>query len=96
MAVVKTVGRSGQIALGKTYAGRQVLVEQLDTGVWLIKLGEFIPDDERWLHAPAVKADLDEAIVWAEAHPALATNLDELERRLPCPFALMNPNSAYR
>ena len=33
MAMVKTVGRSGQIALGKAYAGRQVLVEQLDPGV---------------------------------------------------------------
>ena len=83
MAVVKTVGRSGQIALGKAYAGRQVLVEQLDPGVWLIKLGEFIPDNERWLHAPSVKADLDEAIAWAETHPAAETRLDELERRLP-------------
>ncbi len=81
MAMVKTVGRSGQIALGKAYAGRQVLVEQLDPGVWLVKLGEFIPDDERWLHAPDVKADLDEAIAWAETHPAAETDLDELEHR---------------
>ena len=83
MAMVKTVGRSGQIALGKAYAGRQVLVEQLDPGVWLVKLGEFIPDDERWLHTPGVKADLDEAIAWAEAHPAAETDLDALARRLP-------------
>jgi hypothetical protein len=83
MAMVKTVGRSGQIALGKAYAGRQVLVEQLDPGVWLVKLGEFIPDDERWLHAPDVKADLDEAIAWAKTHPAAETDLDALEHRLP-------------
>ena len=83
MAMVKTVGRSGQIALGKAYAGRQVLVEQRDPGVWLVKLGEFIPDDERWLHAPDVKADLDEAIAWAESHPALETDLDALAKRLP-------------
>ena len=83
MAVVKTVGRSGQIALGKAYAGRQVLVEQLDPGVWLVKLGEFIPDNERWLHAPGVKAALDEAIAWAETHPVAETDLDALERRLP-------------
>ena len=83
MAVVKTVGRSGQIALGKAYAGRHVLVDELEPGVWLVKLGEFIPDDERWLHAPDVKADLDEAIAWAETHPAAETNLNELEHRLP-------------
>jgi hypothetical protein len=83
MAMVKTVGRSGQIALGKAYAGRHVLVDELQPGVWLVKLGEFIPDDERWLHAPGVKADLDEAIAWAETHPAAETDLDALARRLP-------------
>ena len=29
MAVIKTVGQSGQIALGKAYAGRHVLVGHL-------------------------------------------------------------------
>ncbi|HRF63810.1 MAG TPA: hypothetical protein PK708_13120 [Candidatus Competibacter sp.] len=83
MAVIKTVGQSGQIALGKAYAGRHVLMDELEPGVWLVKLGEFIPDSERWLHAPEVKADLDEAIAWAESHPALETDLDALAKRLP-------------
>ncbi|MCB1824833.1 MAG: hypothetical protein KDJ54_09785 [Candidatus Competibacteraceae bacterium] len=83
MAVIKTVGQSGQIALGKAYAGRHVLMDELEPGVWLVKLGEFIPDSERWLHAPDVKADLDEAIAWAESHPALETDLDALAKRLP-------------
>lgn len=82
MAVIKTVGQSGQIALGKAYAGRHVLMDELEPGVWLVKLGEFIPDSERWLHAPDVKADLDEAIAWAESHPALETDLDALAKRL--------------
>ena len=51
--VVKTVGQSGQIALGKAYAGRHVLVDELEPGVWLVKLGEFIPDREGWVDAPA-------------------------------------------
>ena len=83
MAVIKTVGQSGQIALGKAYAGRHVLMDELEPGVWLVKLGEFIPDSERWLHAPDVKADLDEAIAWAESHPALEADLDALAKRLP-------------
>lgn len=81
--VVKTVGQSGQIALGKAYAGRHVLVDELEPGVWLVKLGEFIPDSERWLHLPTVKADLDEAISWAKTHPAMETDLDALTQRLP-------------
>ena len=79
MAVVKTVGRSGQIALGKEYAGRHVLVEQIEPGVWIIKLEGFVPDSERWLHIPQIKAELDEAVAWSEEHLPAETDLDELE-----------------
>ena len=85
MAAVKTVGSSGQIALGKEFAGRQVLVDQVEPGVWLIKLGEFVPDSERWLFAAEVAADLDEAIAWAEDNPAHETDLDALEGEVPEP-----------
>lgn len=82
MAVIKTVGQSGQIALGKAYAGRHVLMDEVEPGVWLVKLGEFVPDNERWLQAPEVRADLDEAVAWAASHPAAETDLDALEQRL--------------
>lgn len=82
MSVVKTVGKSGQIALGKQYAGKHVLVDQLEPGVWLLKLGDFIPANEQWLHRPEAKAKLDQAIAWAETHSPANTNLDELERRI--------------
>ncbi len=82
MGMVKTVGRSGQIALGKEYAGRHVLMDQIEPGVWIIKLGEFIPDSERWLHEPGVKADLDEAIAWAEEHPPSHSDLEKLAKKL--------------
>jgi hypothetical protein len=82
MAVIKTVGSSGQIAIGKQYAGRHVMVEEPEPGVWVIKLGDFIPDNERWLHEPAVKAKLDRALAWAAANPRQETNLNELEERL--------------
>jgi hypothetical protein len=49
MAVVKTVGSRGQIVLGKKYAGH-VMIEEPEPGVWVIKLGELVPDSECWLH----------------------------------------------
>ena len=55
MATIKTIGRSGQIALGKAYAGRSVLIDELEPGVWIIKLGQFIPDSERWLYDAQVQ-----------------------------------------
>ena len=82
VAVIKTVGSSGQIALGKKYAGRQVMVEEREPGVWIVKLGEFIPDDERWLHTPEVSKDLDEALAWNAKNPPKRTDLRELEERL--------------
>jgi hypothetical protein len=82
MSAVKTIGASGQIALGKQYAGRHVLVDEVEEGVWLIKLGDFIPDNERWLHEPETRQVLDRAIRWAEDNAPAETDLDELERRL--------------
>jgi len=79
---VKTIGASGQISLGKQNAGRTVTVEEIETGVWLVKTARVIPDSELWLHQPAVKRDLDRAIAWAEEHPAKASNLDDFEKRL--------------
>lgn len=82
MATVKTIGSSGQIALGKEYAGRHVLIDEVERGVWVVKLGDFIPETERWLHAPRTKSDVEEATAWAEQHPALETDLKRLSRRL--------------
>ncbi|ADE14813.1 cation diffusion facilitator family transporter [Nitrosococcus halophilus Nc 4] len=35
-----------------------------------------------WLHTSQAKADLDEAIAWAEEHPPAETGFDELERKI--------------
>lgn len=57
--VVKSIGTSGQISLGKEHAGRKVLVENPEPGVWVIRTATIIPDNERWLHEPAVKKVLE-------------------------------------
>ena len=46
-ATVKVVGSNGQISLGKQFAGRQVLVEEREPGVWLVRTATVIPDNER-------------------------------------------------
>lgn len=37
MASVKTIGASGQISLGKKYARRHVLIDEVERGVWVVK-----------------------------------------------------------
>ena len=68
--IVKVVGVNGQISLGKQFAGRQVLVEEQESGVWLIRTATVIPDNERWLHQPQAASDLTRALAWADKHPA--------------------------
>lgn len=81
MPTVKTIGASGQIALGKEYAGRHVLVDEIEKGVWVVKLGDFVPDTERWLHEPKASRLLDKAVQWAEKNPPRKTNLRRLGER---------------
>ena len=79
---VKTIGVNGQVSLGKQYAGQQVLIEQREVGVWLIRTADVIPCNERWLHAPNHKARLNAAISWAEENKASDVNEDAVLRRL--------------
>lgn len=79
---VKVVGSSGQISLGKEYAGRQVLVEEREPGVWLIRTARIIPENELWLHTSEAQGDLRDAIAWAETHPAAESDLDTLVTEL--------------
>jgi putative transposon-encoded protein len=65
---VKVIGASGQISLGKQYAGRQVLVEEPDEGVWVIRTARVIPDNEQWLHTKKNQASLERALDFAETH----------------------------
>jgi len=75
---VKVIGANGQISLGKQYAGRQVLVEEQEPGVWLVRTATVIPDNERWLHFPEATADLDDALTWAQNNSPSDSNLDSL------------------
>jgi hypothetical protein len=77
--VVKSIGSSGQISLGKEHAGRKVLVETPAPGVWVIRTVTIIPDNERWLHEPAVKKIIGKALTWATKNPVKESNPAELK-----------------
>jgi hypothetical protein len=78
-STVKTVGVNGQVSLGKSYAGKQIMIEEQEPGVLLIRTAKVIPDNEAWLHSVAVKSTLDEAMKWAASNTAKETNLADLE-----------------
>lgn len=81
--MLKTIGTSGQITLGKKHAGKPVLIDEVEPGVWMIKVASVVPESERWLHHPEAQARLDTAIRWAEEHPETrGSDLDALEQRI--------------
>ena len=82
MAVIRKVDGSGRVVLGKEFAGRSVVIDEMEPGVWIVKVGQFIPDNERWLLDPEVQAKLKRSMAWAEANPLRETDLDELEKRI--------------
>lgn len=79
---VKIVGASGQISLGKKYAGQTVLIENIEEGVWLLKLAKVIPDSELWIHAEPQKTQIDRAISWATENPPEETDLESLSGQI--------------
>ena len=76
--VIKSVGTSGQISLGKEYAGRKVLIERPAEGVWIIRTATVIPDNELWLHKKENQERLRKALEWAKRTPARPSDPDEL------------------
>ena len=79
---IKTIGNSGQISLGKEYAGRTVMVEEVERGVWVIKTAQVIPDNELWLHTPEARARLDAALEWSDRHPRRESDMGALGRKV--------------
>lgn len=82
MQAIKTVGKSGQISLGKALAGMGFIMEELPGGDIMLKRAVVVPMNERWLHEPAMKERLARADGWMRQNPPRKTDLDELETKL--------------
>ena len=79
--MVKMVGANGQISLGKEFAGKMVLIDQVDDGTWIIKSGEFVPDSEKWLYQGANLPKLEKALEWAEKNKPV-DNFENLVKKI--------------
>ena len=79
---VKVVGTNGQISLGKQFAGRQVLVEEQEPGVWLVRTATVLPDNENWLHQPKATAALQQALSWAQKNAPSDSSADTVIKKL--------------
>jgi len=78
MTQIKTIGENRHIFLGQEFAGQNVLIENPEYGVWVVKIGKFIPNNEQWLYQENNINKLDEGLNWAANNPPKESNLSEL------------------
>ena len=79
---VKTIGQSGQVSLGKEFAGRTVVIDSPEEGVWIIRTARVMPDNELWLHEEPANSKITKGLAWASQTPAQPSKLDEFESEL--------------
>jgi hypothetical protein len=79
--MLKRVGSSGQLSLGKKYAGQYFEVEQQPDGAVLLRPMKVVPDAEAWVHEPEMRARLKRADEWAKRTPPAETRIDDLLKR---------------
>ena len=78
--MLKMVGTSGQLSLGKKYAGQYFEVEQQPDGTVLLRPMKVVPHAEAWVHEPAMRDQLRRADAWLRSSPRAETKLDELAK----------------
>jgi hypothetical protein len=64
-----TVANNGQISIGKSWAGRQIIIEEVGEGELRIKSGTFVPDSQKVFHTKAAKEALEEFNQWEQKQP---------------------------
>jgi|SRR5215210_3453727 len=81
---IQILGREGEasFSFGKEYAGHVVAIEEVEPRVWVLRVGDPVPENERWLLEPDVQATLDRALAWAAQNPPQETDLQQLEEKL--------------
>ena len=77
-AKLLTVPANGQISIGKTWAGRQIIVEEIGDDEIRISSGVFVPDSQRAFHTEAAKESLAAFNKWESETSPKATDVGSL------------------
>lgn len=74
--MLKMVGASGQLSLGKKYAGQYFEVTEREDGAIVMVPMRVVPESEAWLHTPEMRERLLEAARWMKEHPPAETDIE--------------------
>jgi hypothetical protein len=77
---IKVVGRSGQISLGKRYAGQTLELERLEDGSILLRAVAVIPRSQLWTLKEPDRSRIERGLEWAGANAPRESSLAALPR----------------
>lgn len=81
-AKLLTVASNGQISIGKAWAGRQIIIEEIGDGELHIKAGSFVPDSQKVFNTVKAKTSLNEFNSWSENAPEKSIKSSEVFAKL--------------
>lgn len=62
---IKVVGKSGQISLGKRYAGKTLELRRLDDGSLLLRAVAMVPESQLWTLDEPHRSRIARGLAWA-------------------------------
>src|SRR5260370_34637224 len=77
---IKVVGKSGQISLGKSYAGKMLRLERRQDGTVVLTAVAMIPESQLWTGIEPHRSRIQRGLAWAAKTPPAETDLDSLKK----------------
>ena len=78
---IKVVGKSGQISLGKRFAGKTLRLVQRADGTMTLTAVAMVPESQLWILEQPHRGQIERGLEWASTTPARETDLDSLVKR---------------
>ena len=80
---IKVVGKSGQISLGKRYAGKMLRLERRQDGTVLLTAVAMVPETELWTLEEPHRSQIERGLTWAAVNKPQETDVEDLLKRRP-------------
>src|SRR5437867_1890432 len=75
---IKVVGRSGQISLGKRYAGKTLRLERRKEGIVVLIPVVMVPENQLWTIEEPHRSRIERGLAWAAATEPVETRIESL------------------
>jgi hypothetical protein len=78
---IKVVGKSGQISLGKSYAGKTLRLERREDGTMVLTAVAMVPESQLWTLQEPHRSRIQRGLAWAAETPPAESDVDDLLKR---------------